>query len=345
MSYQDNGEIYIRTFTPEELQEAIKIADSYDVGLRLHFANENVSASNVYADPDILEVLVQNICDKVPNCLIVYCISGYESYTGASDYYIAIKYPSENTDICIAEVDETWKSKPVYIGNGFKSPQEVFSYVKKAGGKIKAPQRIDILEIFGKKVDRSNLNVKNLVIEGGKKAIDAYEFAGEEIESIVFSDSVKKIGKEAFRGCEKLKEIVVPSTIKEIGADAFADCSNLVKVIIEDGVEKISDGAFSGCSKLKEVVLPQKLEKLGKRTFQECRSLVNIIVPKGITKIDNYVFENCKSLKNVTFLDTVTEIGIKAFAKCKALVDFRIPATVPVEKIGKNAFNQAKVAK
>ena len=49
-------------------------------------------------------------------------------------------------------------------------------------------------------------------------------------------DSVKKIGKSAFWGCEGLETVIVPYSVEEVGEEAFANCDSLQKIVIPRGM-------------------------------------------------------------------------------------------------------------
>ena len=106
----------------------------------------------------------------------------------------------------------------------------------------------------------------------------------KNISSIMLSDKVQKIGKEAFSGCSSLNNIRFSKGLTNIGNGAFSNCISLTFVSL-DSEEKltISSNAFSGCS-----------------------SLVNLVLPKSLEKVDGDAFKNCSQLKNVEYLGTTT---------------------------------------
>ena len=56
----------------------------------------------------------------------------------------------------------------------------------------------------------------------------------QDVTSIVFSDSVLKIGSFAFAYCESLTSVTISSSITEIGKGAFEGCESLEEVIFMD---------------------------------------------------------------------------------------------------------------
>ena len=59
-------------------------------------------------------------------------------------------------------------------------------------------------------------------------AIEHYESDGAR--EVSFPLGVRRIGDEAFRGCDDLEDVAVPEGVCEIGAYAFSACLNLRRV-------------------------------------------------------------------------------------------------------------------
>ena len=82
---------------------------------------------------------------------------------------------------------------------------------------------------------------------------DSY-FAGSRIVRVTFASGsvLRRIGKEAFRGCRKLREIEIPASVEEIGEACFSGC-------------------FSECAYLASVTfLPgSSLKRIEKEAFRE----------------------------------------------------------------------------
>lgn len=83
----------------------------------------------------------------------------------------------------------------------------------------------------------SKLTTAGLKGTGGKKGF-AYEFPW-----------TKEIPANAFCGMKSLKKVVLPETIKVIGKNAFKSCAGLVEINLPDDV-KIDAKAFKDCKKL-----------------------------------------------------------------------------------------------
>ena len=59
--------------------------------------------------------------------------------------------------------------------------------------------------------------------------------------------TVKRIGEEAFKGCNRLTTIKVPNSVTTIGYAAFQDCDGLTSINIPESVTAIENYVFSYC--------------------------------------------------------------------------------------------------
>lgn len=189
--------------------------------------------------------------------------------------------------------------------------------------------------------------------------------ANEKIESAIIlnrvnyednSYAVTLIGRQAFKGCNKLKSVVIPNGIKEIGYESFYMCSSLNDVEIPNSVIKIDAYAFCICTTLSSVKLPSYLIEIGNNAFKSCKSLKrvdienlrawcnvklngsysnpiyvanadlyennslieNLVIPEGITHILQQ-FMGCNSIKTVNIPSYISKIGYEAFYGCQNL--------------------------
>lgn len=120
-------------------------------------------------------------------------------------------------------------------------------------------------------------------------------------EKLVFPETLKFMGDEAFAGCINITEVEFPKSKFETGFDCFSntgireiripgyfevlkggfvrDMPNLTKIYIENGVAQLQDNFARNCPMLTDLYLPNSINKLG-----------------GV-----HIFGNCPLLKNVTF--------------------------------------------
>ncbi len=79
-------------------------------------------------------------------------------------------------------------------------------------------------------------------------------------------NTVKKIGAEAFRGCDSIEKVILPDSVEVIGEGAFEDCGSLRELEGGGQVREIRDRAFAGCP-IATVHIPASAEKIGLRAF------------------------------------------------------------------------------
>lgn len=186
------------------------------------------------------------------------------------------------------------------------------------------------------------------------------------LETVIFSESVRKIGvlafedccsltsillnkgvetieMHAFNGCHLLTSVMLPESVTTIGIYAFSRCHNLLSIAIPEGVTKVSAGVFSECYSLRSITLPKGVTKIETNAFKNCRSLKFIEIPDGVTEIDSEAFSGCTALESVIIPDGVMKISFNAFRGCAALQSVVIPASV--KNICNNAFSHCVALK
>lgn len=75
-------------------------------------------------------------------------------------------------------------------------------------------------------------------------------------------DKIKRVGKNAFRGCEELSSVTLPS-VRAIGDKAFKDCTSLEDITVGDnydGVVSVNDDSFDGCNPINVIVPKDKVD-------------------------------------------------------------------------------------
>ncbi len=167
--------------------------------------------------------------------------------------------------------------------------------------------------------------------------ITDYAFGESKLSSIKIPNSVVRIGKKAFGGCEKLVSITVPEGVTEIANSAFNHCSSLSSVSLPKSLKSIGGYCFGSCTSLKSASIPENVTAIEGSLFHECTSLVEVKLPKGVKIIGNRAFEGCVSLKDVILPDSVNTIDYCAFQGCTSLKDIIIADKI--NYIGAYAFN------
>ncbi|MDE5720939.1 MAG: leucine-rich repeat protein, partial [Paramuribaculum sp.] len=118
--------------------------------------------------------------------------------------------------------------------------------------------------------------------------IGARAFAGSNIRYINFYDyfdaahnrpQIEEIGDYAFLDCKEFigyfpgsHDVVVPNTVKKLGKGVFKGCEKLTRIVIGDGVEEIPEETFDGCENLDLITLGSSVKTVN------CDIICNTIV-------------------------------------------------------------------
>ena len=121
------------------------------------------------------------------------------------------------------------------------------------------------------------------VVSAAPYAFSAHK-DGEEDAETWESEDVISFGEERLLAGEEVQEIVFPDTLKEIGRYIFYGCKKLERLEFSDTLMQVGTGAFTGCSGLKELVIHQK------KGFKSC---AKEILGELWQKIDvDFLYEN-----------------------------------------------------
>ena len=179
------------------------------------------------------------------------------------------------------------------------------------------------------------------------------------IETVVFSEGLEKIGDDAFKWSSKIETLVIPSTVKNIGKNAFGgdwQVHALSQLTFAENsqLENIFTGAFAFNS-IKHLKLPvaAKPFKLWDQVFEASGELRDVDLGNckelgsatGYTSEEIYetneavfgTFKFCRKLTTVKFSEELEIINHGTFMACDSLVGpIEFPANL--KKIGHSAF-------
>ncbi|MBR5409104.1 MAG: leucine-rich repeat domain-containing protein [Clostridia bacterium] len=159
----------------------------------------------------------------------------------------------------------------------------------------------------------------------------------QEIQSVVISSGVTRIGNSAFTACTALEDVSISDTVEEIGIAAFAECQALHEIVLPDSVTTIGSDAFCECLALQNMTLSTGLIEIGSSAFFDCGQLKSVgEIPAGVTVLEERLFEECVSLSDVTLPTSLISIKKSVFYNCKALESISFPASLT--EIGNGAF-------
>ena len=181
--------------------------------------------------------------------------------------------------------------------------------------------------------------LRHLVIGEGILAVKGFE-RFNDLESVVFPDSLRVIASSAFGNCSKLQQVSIGAELSYIGAGTFGTCSNLQNMYVSranshyadiDGVlltadEKILLSYPKG--RTGEYTIPSYVTKIGEYAFTYHEGLTVIHIPGTVKSIGEQAFWGCRALTDVDMAEGVLEIGYQAFSNCVYLRGLTIPASV-----------------
>ena len=194
------------------------------------------------------------------------------------------------------------------------------------------------------------------------KFLNSRTYVGEEfknaVKSIVMSDQISELNKQAFGNFHNLETIELSEGLTRIGARAFMfsgltsitfpagiktleaqlcyGCSKLKDISFPENstIKRIPTSAFAWCYNLNSVTLPKSLENIGTRAFENA-SLATIQLPENLNSISDYAFDY-SDLQSVNIPKNVRSLGYGAFRGCRNLISVQLPENL--ESISGNAF-------
>lgn len=169
--------------------------------------------------------------------------------------------------------------------------------------------------------------------------------SGDSVKHFIIPDGVERIERRAFWGAH-LETVVFSETLRIIGNDAFWDCNALSRITLPDSVEAIGEGAFFGCGNLQAVQLNNGLKAIGSSAF-EYSGIESIVIPASVESLKSFTFANCSSLKTVVIQDNsrLTEIPIYLFYRDTALESVAFGTNSMITRIGNSSFNECSSLK
>ena len=189
--------------------------------------------------------------------------------------------------------------------------------------------------------------------------------------SVVISDNIEIIAKDAFNRCTNLSSIGwgQAGKLKEIAQNAFSNCA-FETVTIPDGVKTLWN-SFNFCRNLQVVTIPASVEEIKSHCFVGCSALTAVhvdpanpnycaedgllfdkqktillayplacqnkrfILPESVTKIGDLVFYEAGEYPQTVILHSgVTNIGYQSFffSQLDTLISYSVvPPTIDTE--------------
>lgn len=122
-------------------------------------------------------------------------------------------------------------------------------------------------------------NLKKVTIEEGIETVANTAFGGcQNLEAIIFPNTITRYGQEVLYNCPKLKSVSL-SNQASIHRHMFSNCTSLEEIEIPDGVLGIAGGAFEACPNLRKIIIPSSVNELGDyKTATISDSSPNVII-------------------------------------------------------------------
>ena len=174
----------------------------------------------------------------------------------------------------------------------------------------------------------------------------AFYAVRDVLERVELPDTIRRIGREAFKDCKKLREVNLPDALTEIDAKAFENCEMLSDVVLPSSLKNLYRLAFRNCKSLKQVTLPCSIggeeifaysglesltiadgvDKIGYMTFCEA-PLRELNLPSSLKTFDTNVIGNCASLESLTLNDGLEDVDL-SYLYTTSVKEVVIPASV-----------------
>ena len=161
-------------------------------------------------------------------------------------------------------------------------------------------------------------------------------FSGDaEIETIVVTSGVTKIGAWAFRGCANLTRIDIPASVTEIGVSAFSGCPGLTV----HGRQGSPAQSYAAANGIPFAVLVDASGECGSGVTWELAE--GTLTIRGTGEMEDYVsywppYDSYRGqIRHVVIEPGVSYIGVEAF-RDMLIEDVSIPSTV--KTVGRGAF-------
>ena len=119
-------------------------------------------------------------------------------------------------------------------------------------------------------------NVPEAILDETKSVLLSVQ---RNIITYTIPQSVRYLGKKAFKGCQQLTQITFPQGLEIIEEKAFEDCTQLQEIVLPETLTEIHADAFTGCAMLQTIRFGGAPAYVDKNAFKNCQKLEKIILP------------------------------------------------------------------
>lgn len=163
---------------------------------------------------------------------------------------------------------------------------------------------------------------------------DAF-YLRNNITEIYLPATIERIGKRAFKCCDKLESVQMGDNVIEMGDEVFRSCPMLKDVRLSAALRGLPEYCFSGDSvALRNIVLPDSIHTIGRDAFGKCKELELIHMPIALEHLERGAFWECRKLKHLTLPARVKSIGSAQFWYCDSLESITILCPTLPSRVG-----------
>ncbi len=127
-----------------------------------------------------------------------------------------------------------------------------------------------------------------------------------------FENDIEAVSPCAFRCRDDFQEIVFPETIRTIGEQAFSNCHNLKILDLPNHLASMGEHAFSNCG-IRSTTIPGSLACIPQNAFSACKNLQTVTVEEGTESIDSQAFADCGRPLRVNLPNSIKQIADDTF--------------------------------
>ncbi len=188
----------------------------------------------------------------------------------------------------------------------------------------------------------SETGLINVTVPESIGTIDNFLFAYCRDLVTVTARGVKRIGVEAFSGCESLRSVVLSDRIEYVG-ERISDGVSDTLINVYKGIEyfEINGNPYAILitrrdEKTKVIDIHPDTIAITNGAFEDS-DITSVVGGGSIISIGNYSIRGCKALVSFDVGESVEIIGDSAFSGCDNLIDFKWSNSL--KSIGKSAFS------
>lgn len=181
---------------------------------------------------------------------------GYNSFNDAGYFVGNLRIPDKITELhgCTFKSDNKnpFKNGKLNLNNVVKYSLMEFGGCAFSGDLIIPEGTIEIPDLFFSNNSGASGNLSRVVFPNSLRRIgkNAFYQQNKMCENIVFPEGLVFVGRQAFSYCRQVPSIELPSTMQTVGEGAFRNCYNLSNIVC-NAVEppSVVKGAFEGVAK------------------------------------------------------------------------------------------------